>query len=78
MTDMTLHPLAQFALTFAIGALAGAVFMAGVAALGLEAVSGFLDMSGGGLDARDVTAVLWIAGQLAVFIHHIVPGMLRA
>lgn len=73
-----LHPLAQVAVTFVIGATAGALLIGGIELLDLRGLAALLDASGGPLQLRDRAAAVWIAGQLAILVHHIVPTMLRA
>ncbi|OYX74919.1 MAG: hypothetical protein B7Y95_04845 [Rhizobiales bacterium 32-66-11] len=62
--------------TFASGAAAGCLLMAGVVTLDLHAIRPFLDILGDGIDLRDTAAVAFIFGQLAVLARYVLPGLL--
>lgn len=72
------HPLSVLATTFATGALAGMVFVAGAAWLSPEAASALLDLHGDGLDVKDVLAFAWLFGNAAILVHHVLPGIARS
>ncbi|MDE1566597.1 hypothetical protein [Aquabacter sediminis] len=70
--------LADLAVTFVSGAAAGFLFAAGVQGLGLTGAMTLIDIRGDGLDLRDVAALAWIFGQMAVLARFVLPVMIRA
>lgn len=75
MKSGTSSALADIGCTFASGAAAGALLVAGVAVLDLNAQA-FLDILGDGIDLRDTAAVAFIFGQVAILTRFVIPGLL--
>ncbi|QTL02532.1 hypothetical protein J5J86_17285 [Aquabacter sp. L1I39] len=70
--------LADLAVTFVSGTAAGVLFAAGVEGLGLTGAMALVDIRGDGMDLRDVAALAWIFGQMAVLCRFVLPVMIRA
>lgn len=69
------HPLTEIAATFLTGALAGGLFLAGLAALSPDKAALF-DLHGDGLDFKDAWAVMWLFGHVAILAHFVLPGLI--
>ncbi|MBN9039492.1 MAG: hypothetical protein J0H53_25820 [Rhizobiales bacterium] len=71
-------PRAQVVLTFLTGAAAGLVFLVGASAVSPEAAAALLDLHRDGIGAKDALVIAWLFGQVAILVHHILPGIARA
>lgn len=63
--------------SFVAGMAGGAVLLLGIQLMDLRAAKVALDMGGDGLDLRAVVAVLWLFGNAAVFLRHVIPVLVR-
>jgi hypothetical protein len=59
------------------GAAAGLVVIAWIARQSPEWGVRLFDLQGDGLDAFDAGILAWVFGQMAVLLHHVLPGIAR-
>jgi len=71
------HPLNLLAQTFAIGALAGLIFLIGASIVSPDAAAAVLDLHRDGIDVKDALAFAWLFGHATILIHHVLPGIAR-
>ncbi|TPJ35201.1 hypothetical protein [Mesorhizobium sp. B2-8-3] len=70
-------PWVQLGLTFATGAASGLAVFAWVVPKSPEPGARLFDLQRNGLDVFDAFVVAWLFGQLAVLVHHVLPGIAR-
>lgn len=71
----TNHPAITVATTFAIGAAAGLSFLTGAASFQPGATAALFDVGRDGIGLTEGLVAAWLFGQVAILLHHVLPGI---